>query len=236
MHRKVWIWAAAAVVLLTACSTVIKFDGMDLSAAFPAAERIEQVQNAISAAGNPIELVQIVYAANDTAAAETEIPAFLETMNTANSNLLTHGTWGEDWQQYAPTVHGKICQQLIWVTEDDALIQATILRNESTENKVVLQLRRQNGNLKCVSAQVSGRERNHLYVVGLTENPTQEYLIRWDCSDGRPMTMDELGDLSPGDTIMLWLDCDSSRNDLDLEQRILFVKKLCPATDLETAS
>ena len=76
MHRKVWIWAAAAVVLLTACSTVIKFDGMDLSAAFPAAERIEQVQNAISAAGNPIELVQIVYAANDTAAAETEIPAF----------------------------------------------------------------------------------------------------------------------------------------------------------------
>ena len=92
MNRKVWILAAAAVVLLTACSTVIKFDGMDLSAAFPAAERIEQVQNAISAAGNPIEVVQIVYAANDTAAAETEIPAFLETMNTANSNLLTHGT------------------------------------------------------------------------------------------------------------------------------------------------
>lgn len=235
MHRKVWIWIAAAVVLLTACSTVIKFDGMDLSAAFPAAERVERVWNAISAAGNPIELVQIVYAANDTAAAETEIPAFLETMNTANSNLLTHGTWGENWQQYAPTEHGKICQQLIWVTEDDALIQATILRNESTENKVVLQLRRQNGNLKCVSAQVSGRERNHLYVIGLTENPTQEYLIRWDCSDGRPMTMDELGDLSPGDTVMLWLDCDSSRNDLDLEQRILFVKKLCPATDFEAA-
>lgn len=235
MHRKVWILAAAAVVLLTACSTVIKFDGMDLSAAFPAAERIEQVQNAVSAAGNPIELVQIVYAANDTAAAETEIPAFLETMNTANSNLLTHGTWGEDWQQYAPTEHGKICQQLIWVTED-ALIQATILRNENTENKVVLQLTRQNGNLKCVSAQVSGRERNHLYVVGLTENPTQEYKIRWDCADGRSMTMDELGDLSPGDTVMLWLDCDSERNDLNLEQQILFVKKLCPATDLETAS
>lgn len=49
------------------------------------------------------------------------------------------------------------------------------------------------------------------------------------------MTMDELGDLSSGDTVVLWLDCDSERNDLDLEQRILFVKKLCPATDFEAA-
>lgn len=125
------------------------------------------------------------------------------------SGDLAYATHSLDSQSYSPNQEGKYERRLLWVTDQDELIELALLRTDVLEETMLsAELSWQINALTRVAAKVDHVTGDSLYVKeisGVPADPEQVYQVMWDCGGGRFTKPDEIEGFAPNDDITLWL-------------------------------